>query len=305
MPEQDPGTLPYYTRPGIMTSAGRFAPLFDVLPRGVPALAGIAQGLLIHEHVAHAYGRTLSDEDHAAVHIRRVEELLERIAARDPRPLDTARPLPDRIPANCGHFSVLMVAMLRAQGTPARARCGFAGYLGAGTFEDHWVCEYWNSGERRWDLVDAQLDARQRMMFRIDFDPTRVPRDRYLTAGEAWRRCRAGTADPERFGLRLRKRAGLWWIAGNLMRDAAALGGVELLPWDAWGAMPRPHETIDDERAAFFDGLAALTGTPDTGFDALRRLGEEDARLRVPEKVYNALREREEAIPRTGEARAV
>jgi hypothetical protein len=35
---------------------------------------------------------------------------------------------------------VLAAAMLRAQGTPARARCGFGGYFGSGAFEDHWVC---------------------------------------------------------------------------------------------------------------------------------------------------------------------
>jgi hypothetical protein len=66
----------------------------------------------------------------------------------------------------------------------------------------------------------------------IDFDLTDVPRDRFLIAGEAWLRCRDGTEDPAKFGLSTVGESGDWWIAGNLMRDAAALGNLEVLPWD-------------------------------------------------------------------------
>ncbi|MFJ3223836.1 hypothetical protein ACIPJS_10740 [Streptomyces sp. NPDC086783] len=33
-------------------------------------------------------------------------------------------------------------SLLRATGTPARARCGFADHFTAGWYEDHWVTEY-------------------------------------------------------------------------------------------------------------------------------------------------------------------
>jgi hypothetical protein len=288
--------LAYYTAPANMTSAGRYASLFDPLPRDVTALAAVAQGLLIHEHIAEAYGATLTDEDRSTVHIRPVEQLLERIVARDDRPLATSRAVADRVAGNCRHFTVLMVAMLRAQGTPARARCGFGAYFVDGRLEDHWVCEYWHAGQERWMLVDAQIDERQCGMFRIDFDLTDVPRDRFLVAGDAWARCRAGAADPKAFGLSLINEAGYWWIAGNLMRDVAALDNIELLPWDCWGAMPKPEEQIDDDRVALFDHLAALTQDPDADLTEVRRLCQEDERLRVPPAVYNALRERDEAI---------
>lgn len=165
-----------------------------------------------------------------------------------------------------------------------------------GIFEDHWVCEYWHARQGRWILVDAQIDDRQRDLFPIDFDVTDVPRNRFLIAGEAWARCQAGAANPEVFGLSLLNEAGYWWIAGNLMRDAAALGNLELLPWDRWGAMPAPGEQIDDDRRALFDHLAALTRTPDTAFTELRRLCQDDERLRVSSAVHNALRDRDEAI---------
>jgi hypothetical protein len=296
MQVHDQPRLQFYSRPATMTSPGRHAPLLGGLPRDIPGLAAVAQGLLIHEHIAPAYGVTLSDEQRASVHVRPVKRMLELIVATDDRPLDVARAPEARLPVNCRHFTVLMVAMLRAQGTPARARCGFGGYFHDTMFEDHWVCEYWHAGQQRWILVDAQIDARQRDLFSIDFDVTDVPRDRFLIAGEAWARCRSGAADPGTFGLSIINEAGDWWIAGNLMRDAAALGNIELLPWDCWGAMPQADEPIDESRCALFDRLATLTQSPDSSFAELQRLCQEDSRLRVPAAVRNAVRMRDESL---------
>ena len=68
-----------------------------------------------------------------------------------------------------------LYAMLRAHGTPARARCGFGGYFGTGAFEDHWVCEYWDAAQRRWRLYDAQIDDTQLGWFSIGFDLDGLP----------------------------------------------------------------------------------------------------------------------------------
>jgi hypothetical protein len=296
MQVHDQPRFQFYSRPATMTSPGCHAPLLGGLPRDIPGLAAVAQGLLIHEHIAPAYGVTLSDEQRASVHVRPVERMLELIVARDDRPLDVARAPEGRLPGNCRQFTVLMVAMLRAQGTPARARCGFGGYFHETMFEDHWVCEYWHAGQQRWILVDAQIDARQRDLFSIDFDVNDVSRDRFLIAGEAWARCRSGAADPGTFGLSIINEAGDWWIAGNLMRDAAALGNIELLPWDCWGAMPQADEPIDEPRCALFDRLAALTQLPDSSFAELQRLCRQDSRLRVPAAVHNAVRMRDEPL---------
>lgn len=293
----EPAELGFYRQPGPMTTPGRYAPLLAGLPSDVAGLAAVAQGLLIHEHMGAGYGVTLSDSDRASVHLRPVEQILEQIVARDGRPLDVPRAPDGRLPGNCRHFSVLVTAMLRSQGTPARARCGFGGYFGTGGYEDHWVCEYWHAGQQRWRLADAQIDEVQRGWFPIDFDVTDVPRDRFLIAGDAWALCRSGRADPGEFGLSLLHEAGDWWIAGNLMRDAAALLNLELLPWDTWGAMPAPDEPIGADLAALFDRLAALTQEPDKAHAELGQLCQ-DERLRVPPKVRNHLRDRAEAIGR-------
>jgi len=287
--------LEHYTKPALMTSAGRHAHRFESLPRDIAGLAAVGQGLIIHEHLASQYGVTLTDSDRESVHVRPVERLLDRIVAKDDRPLTVARAPEARIAGNCRHFTVLMVALLRFQGTPARARCGFGGYFGNGKFEDHWVCEYWDADRERWTMVDAQIDALQHQLFGVDFDVTDVPRDGFLVAGDAWARCRAGRADPGLFGLSSLGEAGYWWIAGNLMRDVAALDNVEVLPWDAWGEMPAPGEDIAEELAARFDELAALTRTPEVDPDELRRVAEDD-RIRVPSTVLNVLRKRDEPL---------
>jgi hypothetical protein len=282
-------TREFYTQPAAMTSPGRHASLLKDLPDDPAALAAVLHGLVIHEFMVGGYGVTLSAADRGTVHIRRAGDLLAEIAARDPRPLDVARPPEARLPGNCRHFTVLITAMLRAHGTPARARCGFGGYFGTPMFEDHWVCEYWHSGRQRWQLIDAQIDRVQLGWFPIDFDLSDVPRDQFLVAGEAWQRIRSGAADPAKFGLTQAKEAGDWWVAGNLMRDGAALLNLELLPWDCWGAMPTPDVPIGDDLAALFDRLAELTQAPDDNLAALQLMYSDD-RLRVPATVRNAVR---------------
>jgi hypothetical protein len=290
-----PATLSFYTEPARMTSAGPYAALLEPLPSDIGELCAVAHGLLVHEHMGAGYGLTLTGSDRETVHLRRVEQLLGQIVARDDRPLSIAREPAGRVAGNCRHFSVLTVAALRAHGIPARARCGFGGYFGTSMFEDHWVCEYWNAGQQRWILADAQIDEVQLTWFPIDFDVTDVPRDRFVTAGQAWAQYRAGAVDPAHYGLSIIPESGDWWIAGNLMRDAAALLNTELLPWDCWGSMPTPAGHIGAADLALFDRLAELTLSPDESFADLRKLMQDD-RLRVPPMVRSAARQRDEAI---------
>jgi hypothetical protein len=182
------------------------------------------------------------------------------IASRSP-PLGRSA---NRLVGVCRHFTVLLVAMLRAAGVPARARCGFGAYFNAGRFEDHWVCEYWNSAAGRW-VSRRRADGRgQRSQLTIDFDVLDVPRDRFVIAGHAWAQCRSGNGDPASYGIfDLR---GLWFVAGNVMRDFAALNNMEMLPWDVWGAMPRREEPSKDDQLALIDRIAALTRAPDAAF---------------------------------------
>jgi hypothetical protein len=274
----------FYRRP----ICGRHAALFDALPDDVASLARVVPGLLLHQHIGPAYGEPIAPERIAEAHLRSVDDILACVLKYDGAALSNARPPAKRAIGVCRHFSLLLVAMLRHKNIPARARCGFGAYFEKRKYLDHWVAEYWNGA--RWVMVDAQLDEVQKKLFRIDFDPLDVPRDRFLIAGDAWALCRAGTADPNAFGIL--DMCGWWFIAGNVVRDLAALNDAVMLPWDVWGAMPQPGDEPDFAR---FDALAELTCDPDTHFAELRALYETDA-IKVPPVVFNAVLQRPEPV---------
>ncbi|MBO0709132.1 MAG: transglutaminase domain-containing protein [Candidatus Dormibacteraeota bacterium] len=280
-----------------MTDPGRQVDLLEPLPAGVGELARVCQGLLIHEFLTGLYGVELSPEAQRVVQVRPIERRLELLHEADARPLTVPRDPDRRQSADCRHYSVLLVTFLRSRGIPARARCGFGWYFGSGHAEDHWVGEYWRADEGRWVLVDAQIDEVQRNLFHPDFDVLDVPRDRFQVAGDAWRACRSGDADPGVHGLTAINEFGLWWIAANLIRDAASLSGMEMLPWDVWGAMPGPDDTIPEPDLELFDHLAALTADPQADFTELRRLVADEPRLRVPPTVWNANLRQRDPVP--------
>jgi len=279
-------TLESYAEPGLFTAAGRgTTAALAALPSTVPDLIVAVQGLLIHEP-----GSARS----ATGHLRTTHQILARLLAADPRPLIEPRPPTQRLSGCCRHFTLLTVAALRAHGIPARARCGFARYFTPDMYGDHWVVECWNTLTARWVLADAQLSPELREALGITFDADDVPREQFLVAGDAWIRCREGRLDPYRCGLEGGGQSGWWWIAGNLVRDVAALAKMELLPWDVWGAMPGPGEPISDVLAEEFDRIAVTTADPDTAAES--RAGYDTERFRVPAHVYNFLRRTNEPV---------
>ncbi|OAI41479.1 transglutaminase [bacterium SCGC AG-212-C10] len=294
MTKQDK-VLDFYRRQRGMSEPGAYSALYEPLPADAASLAVEVQGLILHLHVAPAYGVTLSPERQDEAHLRSVERILDRILAHDRRPLCETRSLDNRVIGTCRDFTLVLTSMLRAKGVPARARCGFGTYFQAGQFVDHWVCEHWTAAESRWVRTDAQLDAVQRDLFMPDFDVLDVPHDRFLIAGDAWAKCRSGALNPEQFGIMDMR--GLWFVAGNVVRDFAALNAVEMLPWDVWGAMAGPDANFEDPHLlAMVDRLATLTQTPDAHFDEIRSMYESDPGLRVPATVFNAVRQRTEAV---------
>ena len=277
----------FYVAPGRMTAL----PVdLEPTPTDVAGVFTAVQGLVMHPFWAAAYGQTLTPEREAQTHARSAADMLALIRALDPSPITVARPPEREFTGNCRHHSVLASALLRRAGVPARARCGFGLYFGPDPV-DHWVVEYWDGAA--WKLGDAQLDDLQVKALKLPFDPLDVPRDRFLVAGEAWRRCRAGEADPLRFGIL--DMHGLWFVAGNLVRDIASLAGMEMLPWDSWGLMPKPNVAPSAAVMAELDAAMPLSLDPDGCFDALRTLYEQPA-WRVPGEVFNAVAERMDRV---------
>ncbi|NTW45158.1 MAG: transglutaminase domain-containing protein [Anaerolineaceae bacterium] len=210
--------------------------------------------------------------------LRTIERRLERSLILDSRPVIDNRPIDKKLLGKCRDHSLLLVSMLRHLGVPARARCGFGAYFMPNHFEDHWVVEYWNQTQNQWVLVDAQLDELQCGILKINFDPLDVPRDQFIVGGKAWRMCRSGEQDPNKFGIF--DMNGLGFVRGNLVRDIASLNKFEMLPWDCWGIIL--NEQLDrSEDLILLDEIADLTENDVPAFAQVQELYRQDSRLRL------------------------
>ena len=244
---------------------GSHAVKVRAMPRDPAAIARCVSGLVTHCLSAQLMGLAVPAPAVRDVEARTVQGILDRILARDKRPLSAARAPAVRLYGVCSHFALLATSALRTHGIAARMRCGFAAYFLPGSLEDHWVCEYWDGAA--WRLLDAQLDEVARRVLGITFSATDVPRDMFIDAGTAWGRLRAGAIDPSRIGIAAIGLAGDWFVGQSVLRDAAALNRAETLPWDTWsvGRQFGPHAPdVSAETAERLDGLAhALGGIPD------------------------------------------
>ena len=139
----------------------------------------------------------------------------------------------------------------------------------------------WDSGERRWRLVDPELSERHLAHYQIGFDPFDVPRNQFIVGGRAWQLCRTGAADPKTFGLApdLPEPRGIRFVRGHVIQDLAALNKMELLLWDVWGLM----QAEPDASLALVDEIAERTQAAD-GFADVQQLYARSG-LAVPERI--------------------
>jgi len=255
MPKND---LDRYARHSRWTEPGRFSAHLDEVPSEPTGLPGIVGGLVLHPLFAKTREAATSD---AA--LRTVVEILHAIFARDSRPLNEAREPGRRAIGTCRNYALLACAILRQHRVPARLRVGFADYFTPGFLEDHWVCEY-HDGIRH-HFLDAELTPDVCGRLAIGFDPADVPRERFLTAAEAWSALRRGERDAAGFGVSALGLAGAWFVAASLLRDLAALGKEEVMPWDYWGPARKFNRKtgVPEECLAPLDRLAeALVRAP-------------------------------------------
>jgi len=239
----------FYQRPGPTSDLGRHKELVLGFPADVGALGTIVRGLLVHNFAAKLRGLHLSAERMSQMQTVGAEAILDNVISLDPSPLDLERPAGRRMVGFCYHFAVLHCAFLRATGTPARARCGFAAYFEAPRWIDHWVVEYWDG--HGWQLTDPQIG-------RSD-----LTRDDFQDGLTAWNQCRGGSSMPGLYG-----NGELWgWdeLRGSLINDVAALSKVEVAGW-YWcdrikvDPLDQPHDALD----ASLDILARVAATAES-----------------------------------------
>jgi hypothetical protein len=276
--------LDFYASPGSMTRLPSTVGATDI-PSDLDEMRRVVQGALLHRDWAPAYGVTGDAIRTHEQNLRSVDEVLTRLFEIRSAPITEGREPVDRVLGICRHFTLLHTALLRANGTPARVRCGFGNYFDRSKWYDHWITERWDG--RRWVRDDPQIDELQASVIKIDFDPNDQPDGQFLTGGEAWAAVRAGDADAQQFGIF--DMWGMAFIGGNVLSDFACLNKVELLPWGAWGIGVQwgPHDELDDRLVAFLDDLAKLANSDD--FDVIRDRYEHDDDVRVPAEIVTMI----------------
>lgn len=278
----------FYATQSKFSDPGKYAYLFDDLPTDMDGLCRVVRGIYVHYMT-----EDFPPERKQEVDLRNISTILERVIAHENQPLTVKRPREKRVVGCCRDASLLLGAMLRHRGIPARTRIGFATYIragGEGYNVDHVVTEYWDAEARRWKLVDAEQNDYLIEHNHIDFDVHDIPRDRFLVGGKAWQMCRSGAADPQDFGSgRGDFFSGYWAIRNRLLLDLAALNKVEPLLWDTWGWMMYEFEPDEIETHAL-DEMAALTQGGD--FEKIRQMYEAE-RFKAPPAVmsYSPARE--------------
>jgi hypothetical protein len=182
------------------------------------------------------------------IQIRPVSTLIGLLMALDPAPLSLPRERDRRVIGTCRHFAVMACALLRYRGFAARARCGFGTYFEPGQGLDHWITEYWHTGENRWVRMDIEILGEP-----AEVEPADLRPGEFLSGGEAWAAYRNGQIDAAQFGVEgTDDHWGPSEIRANAIKDLAALNKVEVLPWEQWGQIAASYR---GETGAGYDNL--------------------------------------------------
>jgi hypothetical protein len=248
---------------------GRWRDRLSELPRDPNAIPDALENFVIHHAVARQIGVGVPDRAELDRNLRTVARIIETMVERDARPLTEHRDISNYLYGTCHDFALLSASTLRENGIAARLRVGYASYFNRGKWEDHWVCEY--RIDDRWALLDGQLGPIARDGLKIGFPVADMSAKEWRSAASIWRAIRTGIVDEKICGVSFVGIQGRWFVASAVLRDAAALAGIECLPWDYWGIGRHFLETreVTEDEARQIDALAeALDPAPATRDEA-------------------------------------
>ncbi|MEL6645419.1 MAG: transglutaminase domain-containing protein [Pseudomonadota bacterium] len=249
------GAPEFYRRQGAWSDPRALKWAFDDIEATPEAIASTVQGLLLHDYFgAHLYAEPPDEIGTASRVTLPIAERLPTLYDFERVNLSNARRTRDRRVGTCRDFALLTCSIMRHHGVPARVRCGFARYFHPPTFEDHWICEYWDEGSRSWKMIDAQLDEAHIAHLSIDFDTTNMPKEQFLFPWEVWEEHRNNLDRLSAFGHG--DAAGFWFVRVNLARDFLALTKNEVSGWDTWRDQGEADKLVSESAVEECDELA-------------------------------------------------
>lgn len=264
-----PTVRAFYTVHDHFTDSGSYASLLAMLPTDPTELLATINNVVMHVwKVRKHHPEWLGERPHD-VYTRRIASILARIHSLDSSALTEPRPEENRAIVDCRSFALLLCAILRERGIPARARCGFATYLEETHYQDHWVCEHWSDAEGRWLRTDPDLQKQ-------DVSPAE-----FYTGNEAWQYCRDTPDNAKKFGYGPGV-TGLWAVRYELIRDFAALNGFISVSGDSWKLAHTKPSPVMNTEFELLDSLAATMLSDDT-FAERQRLYEATETIHPPD----------------------
>lgn len=207
--------------------------------------------------------------------ISMISELL-----RKDKNYDKNRKAENKIHVTCRGEAILLTATLKAKGYSARVRSGFAPYIKYnGVNYDHWITEYFDEKKDRWVLVDADEHCPDHEM---GFDLNDIPRDKFIFGAEAYLGIRNNkykddeiyyASVPPTFGLKASLRS-LFYDFHSLMND-------EIIFLHLPKYIVDKNFELNEEEYVELDNLAKLMLDPDTNFEKLLEIWNNNLKFRI------------------------
>lgn len=283
----------HYLQAGTYTYAGPYKNYYKSLPDNIEELGRLVCGQVIHrvtlqegntnanadlrygDMTRYPWYRMRCEDDVFLTAVSMTAELFRM----DERGFVRDRAVENKIVVCCRYVAVLMAAILKAKGIPARCRAGFAPYFTEGKSMDHWITQYWSESEGRWVSIDADafFDVES-----LGFDPYDIPADRFDWAAETWLGIRRGTRDGSRFiyadGLGTNS---LKAAVRYLFYDFHALMKEELTFSFLPSFLTHRMNCLTEKELQEFDRLAEWMLQPEENFDRLEYLWQHERKYRI------------------------
>lgn len=285
--------LGHYKQTGTYTYAGCYKDYFRSLPDDIPALGRLVCSQVIHR-VTLREGNTNANEtllygdmNRYPWHRMRCEDdvfltapaLTAELFRLDERGFVRNRQVEHKIVVTCRYVSVLMSAILKAKGIPARCRAGFAPYFKEGVSMDHWINQYYNETEQRWITLDADGFYEENGCPLSQYD---IPADSFDWAAMAYLDIRTKKTDGSQYlyadGLGT---CGLPAAVRYLIYDFHALMNNELTYSFLPAYLDGRLDQLTEEELQELDELAKYMLTPDQSFGKLCTLWEQKKKFRI------------------------
>lgn len=207
--------------------------------------------------------------------------MLAELYRRDQRGFVPDRAIENKPILTCRFVAILMAAILKSKGIPARVRSGNAAYFDMGTLgnvsADHWINQYWNEQENRWIKID--VDGSWEL--KDKFDPYNMPEGKFDFPADAWLNIRSGKIDPKHF-YNAKPEWGTIVVLWSLFYDFHCLMNNEIIytHMPIYGSYEK-FKNLTPAELEKIDNLASLMQNPDDNFDALTKIWETEKDFRL------------------------